>query len=79
MLLLMAQAASKHGRTEHQKDISHDRSDDRRLHHIMKPGAQGGECDDEFGGVAESRIEKTANSLAGAVGQLFCCPAEPCC
>ena len=43
----------------------------------MKPGVQGGECDDQLGGVAKSRIEETTNPLARAVGQLFRCPAEP--
>ena len=70
------QAAGKHGRSEYQQNISHDRPDDRGLHHIMKPGTQGGECDDQLGGVAESRIEESANSLARAVGPAVPLPGQ---
>ena len=77
MLLLVAQAAGEHGRAEHQQDVSHDRPDDRGLDHIMETGAQGGERDDQLGSVAECRVEETADSLARAVGQLFCGSAEP--
>ena len=73
----MAHAAGKHSGSEYQQDIPHDRPDDRGLHHVMKPRTQGGECDDQLGGVAKRRIEKTANSLTRAVGQLLRCPAEP--
>jgi hypothetical protein len=43
--------------------------------HIVKPGPQGDERDDQFGGVAESRIEKPANSLAHTLCELFGGPA----
>src|SRR6516165_9745302 len=67
----MAQSSGQHGGAEHQQHVPNNGTSYRRFHHIVKPGPQGDERDDQFGGVAESRIEKPANSLAHTLCELF--------
>jgi hypothetical protein len=78
VLFAMAHAAGQHGCAKHEKNIPDDRADNRGLHHVMEPGAQGRERDDKLRCVAEGRIEKAANAFAGTVRQLFGGSPEPC-
>jgi hypothetical protein len=65
------------GGAEHQKNISDDRAGNRRFDHIVEPGAQRRKGDDEFGGVAESRVQKPPNCVTQPVGQLLGGAAHP--
>src|SRR5689334_1006261 len=40
MLHLITRAAGEHGGTQHQENVSHDRTDDGGLNYIMKSGAE---------------------------------------
>ena len=61
VLLGMAQSSSQHSGTQDQQHVSNDGTGYQRFHRIVKPGTQGDECDDQFGGVAERCIKKPAN------------------
>ena len=43
----------------------------------MNPSAQGGERDNQFGGVSEGSIEQTAHAVTCPVRQLLGGPAQP--
>ena len=45
----------------------------------MKAGAQRGERNYEFSGVAEGGVEKSSHPFAHSFRELFCCPAHPPC
>ena len=77
VLLGTAQASGQHGGPEHQQNVPDDGSDDRRLYDVVEPRAQGGERDDEFGGIAEGRVEQPADPLAHALRKLLGRAAHP--
>ena len=77
VLLGTAQSSGQHGGAEHQQDISDDGAGDRRLHHVVQPGTQRGERNDELGGIAERRVQEPANAFAHALRELLRGPAHP--
>jgi hypothetical protein len=77
MLFLVPDAAGQHSGAHHKQDVAHDGPGDRGLHHVLEPSAQGGERDDQLGGVAECGIEQPAHAFARPVGKLLGGAAHP--
>ena len=77
VLLGTAQSSAQHGGAQHQQDIADDGAGDRGFHHVVEPGAQCGERNDELGGIAESRVEKPADTFAETLRELLRGPAHP--
>ena len=71
VLLAMAQPAGQHRGAQHQQHIADDRADDRGLDHVVEPGAQRDQGDDELGGVAEGGIEQAARAFAYPGGEML--------
>ena len=67
----MTQAARHHRRAQHQQDVADDGAGDRCLDDVVQALAQGRQGDDQLRGVAEGRIEKSADALAHAFCQLL--------
>ena len=44
---------------------------------VVQAGAQGGERDDQLGGVAEGRVEQAADAFAHALGEMLGGPTHP--
>src|SRR6185436_20967573 len=70
-LLRVAQAAGEHGGAQYEQDIADDGAGDRGLHHIVQSRAQSGERDDQFGRVAEGRVQQAAHAFAGTLRELL--------
>ena len=76
LLLVVSQASDQERTAEHEERVGDDRSGDGRLDQQILAGLQCGQRDDEFGQVAERRVQKSANSLSGSVGYRLRRPAE---
>jgi hypothetical protein len=61
--------AGQDAQAEDEQDIADDRTGDRRFDDVVEATLQRHERDDQLGGVAERRIEKTAEARTGAFGQ----------
>ena len=78
MLFRSAHPSGQHRGPENEQDIPDDRPHDGGLYDIVQACTQRGECDNEFSGVAEGRVEKPADALAHLLGELFRSPAHGC-
>ncbi len=64
-------AADQDAETHDQQDVADDRAGDGGLDEIQQALSDGENRDDEFGGVAQRRVEQAADAGAGVRRQLF--------
>ena len=65
--------------SHHQQDIADDRAGDGGLHHAGQPFRKRHQCDNQLCGVAESRIQQSADSVAQMFGEFLGRAAHPAC
>jgi hypothetical protein len=70
-------AAGEHRGAEHEQDVPDDRAGEGCLHHVGQTLAERRDGDDQFGGVAERRVEKAADAFARMVRQRLRRAAHP--
>ena len=71
VLFRVAEPAGDHRGAEHEQDVADDGAGNRGFHHVVQPGAQRGERDDQLRRIAERGIEQPAHAFAGALRQLL--------
>ena len=77
LLPLVFGPAGEGGDAEHEQDVADDRPGERCLHHVVQPGPQGGQRDDELGGVAEGRVQEPAHARTESLGDVLGRAAHP--
>ena len=70
------EAAEQQRHAKHEQRIGDDGARDRRLDQIEHAGAQRGDCDDQFGQVAERGVQQAPDRVAGPGGDAFSSVAE---
>ena len=75
-LLIAAQAADEHRGAQHEQHVAQDRAHDRRLDHLLQPGQEREEGDQQLGQVAERHVEQAPDAGAQAIRQLLGGPAH---
>jgi len=70
-LRVVLQPAEQERYAQHEQGIGDDCAGDRGLHQDVLPGAQGGECDQKLGQVAQGRIEQSADCITRSRCHLF--------
>ena len=71
-----ARAAEEHRRPEHQQDVAQDRPDDRGLDHLVQPGAEREQGDDQLRRVTERDVEQATDARTRPGGELLGRPAH---
>ena len=77
MLLRIPHPAGQHGGAEYQQNIANNATGDRCFNYIVEPGTQCSQSNYELGGIAECRIEQSANPFAHALRKMLGGPAHP--